>query len=60
MTGIAIDLFTVILMVVLSFICGYSAGHKYGRMEVRKSLNDLSSTITKLAEGQKNEKEHKF
>jgi hypothetical protein len=45
MTGIVIDLFTVILMIVIAFMCGYSAGHRVGRYETRTSFENLAKTI---------------
>lgn len=52
MTGIVLDLFTVILMVVLAFVCGYSAGHKFGRSEVLHALQEAVKTITKTTKPQ--------
>jgi len=48
MTGIQLDLFTVILMVVLAFICGYSAGHKRGSDEVREAVSGIFQRIGDL------------
>ena len=45
-------MFTVILMVVLAFICGYSAGHKFGRDEVRRSFDAALGEINKVIEDQ--------
>ena len=52
MTGIMIDVFTVILLVILAFICGYSAGHKFGRDEVRRSFNAVLDSVNKTIDDQ--------
>ena len=52
MTGMSMDLLTVILMVVLAFICGYSAGHKFGRDEVRRNINNTIGSINQIFEHQ--------
>lgn len=53
MTGVQLDLFTVILMVILAFICGYSSGHKLGRYEVRKSITDIIGGLNKALSSDK-------
>ena len=60
MTGIQIDLFTVALMVILAFICGYSSGHKYGRNEVRRSITDIASVMSKMTDEQKTKTEQDY
>ena len=41
----ALDLFTVILLVILSFICGYSAGHRIGRNEVGQYFKTMIKSV---------------
>lgn len=52
MTGISLDLFTVILLVLLAFTWGYHAGHRYGRNEVRDSINSAIGGFNKIFEDQ--------
>lgn len=51
MTGISLDLLTVILLVILAFTWGINAGKKIEKEEVMKSINramaSLTSSITK-------------
>jgi len=47
MTGIAVDLLTAILITILAFICGHSAGHRVGREETRSAM----ITLVKAASG---------
>ena len=48
MTGINLDLFTVIIMLILAFMCGYSAGHRLGREEVRRFIIGSIAKMTGL------------
>lgn len=50
MTGITLDLFTVILIIILAFICGYSAGHRFGRNEVYKFIMHIIKTVSEYKE----------
>ena len=51
MTGISLDLLTVILLVILAFTWGINAGKKMEKEEVMKSINrtiaNLTSSIAK-------------
>lgn len=51
MTGISLDLLTVILLVILAFTWGINAGKKMEKEEVMKSINraiaSFTSSITK-------------
>ena len=63
MTGIQLDLLTVILLVILSFVCGYSAGHKVGRYEVQnfviKTMEEIQKTREEMASNKEKEMEAK-
>lgn len=63
MFGINIDLFPVILMVILAFICGYSGGHRLGREEtyvaISKAIEETKKSLIEVNENTKRNAEEK-
>ena len=63
MFGINIDLFPVILMVILAFICGYSGGHRFGREETyaafNKAIEETKKSLIEVNENTKHNAEEK-
>lgn len=56
MTGISLDLLSVILFIVLSFACGFIGGHKTGRQETTKMVMDAIDQAKKDMEEMENKK----
>lgn len=63
MFGINIDLFPVILMVILAFICGYGGGHRFGREEtyfaLSKVIEETKKSLIEVNENTKRNAEEK-
>ena len=49
MTGVTLDLLTAILMIILAFVFGYSAGHRVGREETRAAISNLVKAANGLS-----------
>lgn len=55
MTGINLDLFSVILLILLAFTWGYHGGKNVGREEMKRNVDRSIKSLTDIFSGKKNE-----